>query len=112
VNIFNKLRTKIDYSIENDEYARRWRWRPTIEWPERTLKIGLELQMTRWMGQEIASPLIVRGIWLNISHKISEWEISQGHTYYDGENCWYIFGPFTLLKRCWNHCAKYWADTE
>lgn len=77
---------------QSQEFDRKWETRLGFSYHD-----GPQIQAYTFMTQYMGEPKqdwLVSGYF--VGFKIRDWRIEAFHTYYDGENCVWQFGPFVF----------------
>ena len=84
------------YKINTDPRGegRQWEKRLELNWFDGPF-LSLNMYLTFFEGKSYPNWLISG---YSLGFKIKDWKIESDHQYYDGENCFWQFGPFTLSR--------------
>lgn len=111
--LFKKFFHTYEHQLDRPDSTldRGWRWWITFS-AKPALTVSLEWQMIRWKG-EPCKPHMVMNYMLQFFWRPSTWRIESFHAYYDGQHCFWQFGPLgcgTIRGR--SNCKKCWRDAN
>jgi hypothetical protein len=96
-----------DDGMVKEHAPRRWRWTPYVDFRWLWWEFGFHLALIMLKGEPYKDDMTGAGSEKTFVLILDprRWKVEQDHIYYDGEHCWYQFGPF-VYRRMYINCAK------
>lgn len=88
-----------------DEFNRKWKYKIKYHYHYGPyISIVKYLIKGNFPSYEVTKPLIVGEYFINF--RIFNWKIEIYHSWYDGPNCYWQFGPLAFGRSGLGHCEK------
>lgn len=104
-----KLHRKLLYreDMEWEKYGRQWRWHPNFDHHKgQQLIAGWDLEITKWEKKPVKRKWIIAGYGVGLVYNPRQWRFVTFHTYYDGNNCAWNYGPIVFYRHGTGSCKK------